>query len=262
MELRPSSSRQLIFSGVSSFLIRSRSPFFAASSRAESPLSRSARSPSCSLTRSSAVRLSLLRRLTSAPCCSRERDLLICSIHFSRRYVLSRIIYNVRMILCWCMCEREKIRVIMQVSAHFEQEFADLVLALGGCLMEWGELPQIHYVHASHVLYQLFCHLIVAVGTGVVERNQPSGGTTTDNVTDRNTERQTNRQTDKQTNRQTDRHRQTDTDRQTDRQTDKRTNEQKHRQKEYSSISSTSKLDKSVTYAPEKKVNIRIELNI
>ena len=40
----------------------------AASSNAASPLSRSARSLSWSFTRSRAVRLSLLRRLTSAPC--------------------------------------------------------------------------------------------------------------------------------------------------------------------------------------------------
>lgn len=73
VEFRPSSSRQLMFSGVSSFLILSRSPFLAASNSAESPRRRSARSPSCSLTRSRAVRLSLLRRLMSAPCWRKEK---------------------------------------------------------------------------------------------------------------------------------------------------------------------------------------------
>lgn len=67
MEFLPCLSRQLMFSLVSSFLTRSRLPFLAASSRALSPLSKSERSPSGSFTRSRAVRLSRLRRFTSAP---------------------------------------------------------------------------------------------------------------------------------------------------------------------------------------------------
>ena len=52
--------------------------------------------------------------------------------------------------------------------AHLEQQFTNLVLPLSGSLMEGGKLPQIHHIHVAHVLHQQLCHLIVAVGTGIV----------------------------------------------------------------------------------------------
>ena len=59
--------------------------------------------------------------------------------------------------------------------AHLEQQFTDLVLALGSSLVERSELPQVHHVHVAHVLHHLFRHLVVAVGTCVVQRNKTTG---------------------------------------------------------------------------------------
>ena len=42
--------------------------------------------------------------------------------------------------------------------------------------MQWCKLPEINCVHISIKLYQQFCHFIVAVGTGIVQRNKTTGG--------------------------------------------------------------------------------------
>ena len=55
--------------------------------------------------------------------------------------------------------------------------------------MERSELPEIHHVHVGHVLDQLLSHLVVAVGTGVVKRNQPSDSWRRVSVCERERER-------------------------------------------------------------------------
>ena len=55
-----------------------------------------------------------------------------------------------------------------------EEELDDLVLALGGGLVQRGELPQVGDVDRGAVLHQKLRHLVVPVGTGVVERDQPA----------------------------------------------------------------------------------------
>ena len=58
---------------------------------------------------------------------------------------------------------------------HLQKKFADLVLALGSSFVERSEFPEIYHIHVAHVLDQLLGHLIVAVGTGIVQGNQSSG---------------------------------------------------------------------------------------
>jgi len=66
-------SRQLTLSGEHNFFTRAKQPFFAASSRAASPLSRSWISVSPSLTRSRGVFPSLFFFVGSAPCCAHQK---------------------------------------------------------------------------------------------------------------------------------------------------------------------------------------------
>ena len=51
---------------------------------------------------------------------------------------------------------------------HLQQQFADLILALGGRLVQWRELPEVHHIDILHVAYQLLSYIIVAIGAGVV----------------------------------------------------------------------------------------------
>lgn len=59
------------------------------------------------------------------------------------------------------------------VEADLEEQFADLVFALGGSFMQRRELPQVGHVDGGAVSDQQLGHLVVAVGAGVVERHQP-----------------------------------------------------------------------------------------
>lgn len=68
VEFRPCVSLQLMFSGEQSFWTRARQPFFAASSRAASPLNKSWMSVSPSLTMSSGMLPSRFFLVGSAPC--------------------------------------------------------------------------------------------------------------------------------------------------------------------------------------------------
>ena len=89
VEFLPRSSLQLMLSGETSFLMRSTSPFLAASRRAASPRRRSAMSLSCSaFTMSSGVRLSRLRRFTSAPCWKNRA----CEDHMLHVHVLAHTV--------------------------------------------------------------------------------------------------------------------------------------------------------------------------
>lgn len=57
-----------------------------------------------------------------------------------------------------------------------EQQLADLVLALGGGLVQRRELPQVGHVDGGAVTHQQLGHLVVAVGAGVVQRDQAAVG--------------------------------------------------------------------------------------
>lgn len=57
---------------------------------------------------------------------------------------------------------------------YLQQEFADVVFALGGSFMQGCELPEVGHVDHSTMKDQQLCHLQVTVGTGVVKRNQTS----------------------------------------------------------------------------------------
>lgn len=59
-------------------------------------------------------------------------------------------------------------------GANLEQQFADLVFALGGGFVERCELPQVGHVDRGAVSDQQLGHLVVTVRTGVMEGNQAS----------------------------------------------------------------------------------------
>ena len=58
------------------------------------------------------------------------------------------------------------------VSAMPKQEAHNLVLSLRSRLMKRSELPEVGYVDRGSVLDQELCHLVVAVGAGIVEGHQ------------------------------------------------------------------------------------------
>lgn len=62
----------------------------------------------------------------------------------------------------------------VSVCVYLQQEFADVVFALGGSFMQGCELPEVGHVDHSAVMDQQLCHLQVTVGTGVMKRNQTS----------------------------------------------------------------------------------------
>lgn len=66
--------------------------------------------------------------------------------------------------------------MFVMMDPHFEQQFADLIFALGCGLVQRRELPQVGHVHRSSVSDQQLSHLVVTVGARVVERNQTAGG--------------------------------------------------------------------------------------
>lgn len=57
-------------------------------------------------------------------------------------------------------------------GANLEQQFADLVFALGSGFVERRELPQVGHVDRGAVSDQQLGHLVVTVRTGVMEGNQ------------------------------------------------------------------------------------------
>lgn len=69
--------------------------------------------------------------------------------------------------------------MFVMMDPHFEQQFADLIFALGCGLVQRRELPQVGHVHRSSVSDQQLSHLVVTVGARVVERNQTAGGAQT-----------------------------------------------------------------------------------
>lgn len=69
----------------------------------------------------------------------------------------------------WPEAERWK-----AVEADLEEQFADLVFALGGSFVQRRELPQVGHVDGGAVSDQQLRHLVVAVGAGVVEGHQPA----------------------------------------------------------------------------------------
>ena len=58
------------------------------------------------------------------------------------------------------------------VRAVPKQEAHDLVLSLCGCLVQRSELPEVGHIDRGTVLDEELCHLIVAVGAGIVEGHQ------------------------------------------------------------------------------------------
>lgn len=58
------------------------------------------------------------------------------------------------------------------VEADLEEQFADLVFALGGSFVQRRKLPQVGHVNRGAVSDQQLGHLVVAVGAGVVEGHQ------------------------------------------------------------------------------------------
>ncbi len=62
------------------------------------------------------------------------------------------------------------------MAPHFEQQFADLIFALGCSLVKRGEFPQVGHIDRSSVSDQQLSHFIVTVGACVVEGNQTAGG--------------------------------------------------------------------------------------
>lgn len=58
------------------------------------------------------------------------------------------------------------------VEADLEEQFADLVFALGGSFMQRRKLPQVGHVNRGAVSDQQLGHLVVAVGAGVMEGHQ------------------------------------------------------------------------------------------
>lgn len=93
VELRPCVSLQLMFSGLQSFWTRARHPFFAASSRAASPLSRSWMSVSPSFTMSRGVFPSRFFLVGSAPCWGNQQRGLSC-IAKGQQWVYLRLTWN------------------------------------------------------------------------------------------------------------------------------------------------------------------------
>ncbi len=61
------------------------------------------------------------------------------------------------------------------MRAYLEKQLADLILSLCCRLVQWSKLPQVHDIDVGTVLDQQVCHLVVAIGTGVVQGNQPTG---------------------------------------------------------------------------------------
>lgn len=55
---------------------------------------------------------------------------------------------------------------------YLEQQFDDLVLPLGGSLVQRGELPQVGHVDVGAVLHQKLRDLVVAVRARIVKRHQ------------------------------------------------------------------------------------------
>lgn len=63
-------------------------------------------------------------------------------------------------------------------AANLEEQLADLVFALGGGFMQGRELPQVGHIDRGAVSDQQLGHLVVSVGAGVVEGDQPAAGRT------------------------------------------------------------------------------------
>lgn len=149
VEFRPCVSLQLMFSGEQSFWTRARQPFFAASSRAASPLNKSWMSVSPSLTMSSGMLPSRFFLVGSAPC-------------YTNTLLWESKAENIG---SWSQ-ERHL------TEPHLQQQFADFIFAFGCSLMKGCELPQICHIHWSSMSDQQFSYLIVTVGARIVKRNK------------------------------------------------------------------------------------------
>lgn len=56
--------------------------------------------------------------------------------------------------------------------SNLEQQFADLVFALGSSFMQRRELPQVGHIDRGSVSDQQLGHLVVTVRTGVMQGDQ------------------------------------------------------------------------------------------
>ncbi len=162
MECRPCVSRQFTLSGVQSFLTRAK-PFLEASSSAAAPLNRSWMSVSLFFTRSRGVFPSRFFLVGSAPCYIKE----------VLRYNVVNIALN--KIHCHWKCKWFNLQTEQWISigdlGYLKQQFADLVFALSGRLMQWRELPQVGHVHSTMKDEEL-SNLIMPIRTGIVQGNQ------------------------------------------------------------------------------------------
>lgn len=55
---------------------------------------------------------------------------------------------------------------------YLKQQFADLIFAFGGRLMQRGELPQVGHVDHSTMNDEELSDLVMPIGTGVVQGDQ------------------------------------------------------------------------------------------